>query len=194
MAFPRVFFCCLRGLELGKEKRTECVGRPWMCCRERPQMAFEPSGAPDFCGSKVVLFDEAFKQNGRWIWNTTTLRKSSFFGICFRDICVDNSKSWLLFQNRCRKLCGNPKHPSGISSGEVGCVWAKNQKFFLWKRDTFLLFNLEMTSSRRLDPPKNDGDGFAETFETFDEIFPTYHRVRLNVIVWVELCCSHTGG
>ena len=52
-------------IELGKEKGTECVGRPWMCCRARPQMAFERSGDPDFRGSKVVLFDETFKQNGR---------------------------------------------------------------------------------------------------------------------------------
>ena len=63
---------------------------------------------------------ETFKQNGGWIWNITTLRKSSFFGIYFRDICIDNSKSWLLFQNRCTKIVWKPKASTSISSGEWG--------------------------------------------------------------------------
>ena len=42
---------------------------------------------------------------------------------------------------------------------------------------------------------KIDGDGFAETFEAFDEIFPYFStESEPNVVVWVELCCSHTRG
>ena len=116
--------------------------------------------------------------------------------VYFRDICIDNSKSWLLFQNLCKKLCGNPKHPSSISSGEVGCVWAKNQKFFLWTQDRFLLFNLEMTSSRRLEPPKKlmvmDSPKLLKLSMRF---FPAYHRVRFKCHgLGGTLNSSHTGG
>ena len=52
-----------------------------------------------------------------------------------------------------------------------------------------------MTSSRRLEPPKNDGDGFAETVATFDEIFSNIPQSPLECHgLGGTLNSSHTRG
>ena len=56
-------------------------------------MAFERSGALDFRRSKVVLFDETFKQNGRLnLKYHHSTGRAPFLGYIL-ETSIDNSKS-----------------------------------------------------------------------------------------------------